>query len=72
MPPPEVVPLTLGETAVMLELRAWISIADFWPTRWDLTESGKAALEAAGVAGPVPRLVRVIGESVPAPPVKAA
>jgi small conductance mechanosensitive channel len=72
MPPPEVVPLALGETAVTLELRAWTSIADFWPTRWDLTESGKAALEAAGVAGPVPRLVCVIGDIGPAAPVKAA
>ncbi len=60
-PPSEVVPLTLGESAVTLELRAWTVTADFWSTRWDLTERGKAALQAAGVRVPVPRLVRVTG-----------
>jgi small conductance mechanosensitive channel len=61
-PPVEVVPLLLGETAVTLELRAWTHNTDFWSTRWDLTETGKQALQAAGVGVPVPRLVRITGE----------
>jgi small conductance mechanosensitive channel len=60
------VPAAVGEAAVTLELRAWTANADYWPTRWDLTERGKGALERAGAAGPVPRVVRVIGTNAEA------
>jgi small conductance mechanosensitive channel len=60
-PPVEVVPAAIGDAAVTLELRAWTASADYWATRWDLTERGKGALEHAGAAGPVPRVVQVIG-----------
>jgi small conductance mechanosensitive channel len=59
-PPVEVVPLSLGEAGVTLELRAWTGNADYWKTRWDLTERGRAALQRAGIATPAPRALRII------------
>lgn len=56
-PDPE--PLTfvneLGDSAVVLSLRAWVNTQDYWQVRRDLTERGKAALEAAGLSIPFPQ-----------------
>ncbi len=69
-PPPAVVPLSLGDSAVVLQLRAWSPNPVFWNTRWDLTENGKKRLEAAGITIPFPqRVVHVMssgGETAPA------
>lgn len=63
-PTPVVVPLSLGDSAVVLQLRAWAPNPVFWDTRWDLTETGKSRLEAAGITIPFPqRVVHVVGES---------
>ncbi|MEP0323617.1 mechanosensitive ion channel family protein [Bauldia litoralis] len=56
-PPPVVVPLSLGDSAVNLQLRAWATTADFWNTRWELTQQGKRDLEAAGISIPFPQRV---------------
>ncbi len=68
-PPPVVVPLSLGDSAVVLQLRAWAPNATFWDTRWELTETGKKRLEAAGITIPFPqRVVHVVGaDGEPAP-----
>lgn len=67
-PAPVVVPLSLGDSAVVLQLRAWAPNAFFWDTRWDLTETGKKQLEAAGITIPFPqRVVHVIGSDGDAP-----
>jgi small conductance mechanosensitive channel len=61
-PPPAVVPLSLGDSSVVLQLRAWAPTSLFWDTQWDLTENGKKRLEAAGITIPFPqRVVRVVG-----------
>jgi len=61
-PPPVVVPLSLGDSAVVLQLRAWAPNPVFWDTQWDLTEMGKKRLEEAGITIPFPqRVVRVVG-----------
>jgi small conductance mechanosensitive channel len=61
-PPPAVVPLSLGDSSVVLQLRAWAPNPVFWDTQWDLTETGKKRLEAAGITIPFPqRVVRVLG-----------
>lgn len=61
-PAPAVVPLSLGDSAVVLQLRAWAPNPAFWNTRWDLTETGKKRLEAAGITIPFPqRVVHVVG-----------
>ena len=67
-PPPAVVPLSLGDSAVVLQLRAWAPNPQFWNTQWDLTEAGKKRLEAAGITIPFPqRVVHVIGASADSP-----
>ncbi len=45
----------LGDNAVELELRAWAKTSDYAATRWDVLESGKIALEAAGLTIPYPQ-----------------
>jgi len=60
-PAPAVVPLSLADSAVVLQLRAWAPNPDFWNIRWELTENGKKALEAAGISIPFPqRVVHVV------------
>lgn len=72
-PPPVVVPLSLGDSAVVLQMRAWAPNADFWATKWDLTQTGKRDLEKAGITIPYPqRVVHVsrsedAGTGLPAP-----
>ena len=56
-PPVAVVPLSLGDSSVVLQLRAWSTTARFWDTRWDLTQGGKKALEDAGITIPFPQRV---------------
>jgi small conductance mechanosensitive channel len=56
-PPVQVVPLSLDDSAVVLQLRAWATTTRFWDTRWDLTEGGKKALEKAGITIPFPQQV---------------
>ncbi len=68
-PPVAVVPLSLGDSSVVLQLRAWAPNSVFWDTQWDLTQKGKKALEAAGITIPFPqRVVHVVGSGdAPAP-----
>ncbi len=56
-PPVQVVPLSLADSSVVLQLRAWSTTTKFWDTRWDLTEGGKKALEKAGITIPFPQQV---------------
>lgn len=66
-PPVQVVPLTLGDSSVVLELRAWARNPEFWEVRWELTEAGKTALEEAGITIPFPqRVVHIVTEGPPA------
>ncbi len=67
-PPVQVVPLTLGDSSVVLQLRAWTTTPDFWATRWDLTEGGKKALEKAGLTIPFPQTVIHFADPTTAPP----
>ncbi len=54
-PEPIVKVKELGDNAVALDLRAWTNTSDFWPTRWDIVERGKVALEAGGLSIPYPQ-----------------
>ncbi len=66
-PEPIVVPLSLGDSAVVLQLRAWAPNPVFWAVRWDLTEAGKKRLEAAGLTIPFPqRVVHVVADGADA------
>jgi small conductance mechanosensitive channel len=54
-PPPQVFVSDLGDSAVVLGLRAWTDTAEYWPVRRALTEQGKLALEKAGLTIPFPQ-----------------
>jgi len=56
-PPPDCVVDQLGENAVILALRAWTKTSTYGPVRSALIESGKAALESAGLSIPLPQRV---------------
>ncbi len=72
-PPVAVVPLSLGDSSVVLQLRAWSTTSRFWDTRWDLTQGGKKALEDAGITIPFPqRVLHWHPDSAPPPGSEAA
>ncbi len=45
----------LGDSAVNLQLRCWVEIGDYWPTRFDLTRKAKEEIEKAGLSIPFPQ-----------------
>lgn len=46
----------LGDSAVVMGLRAWVKKEDFWAVKWDLTEKVKYALDEAGISIPFPQM----------------
>ncbi len=47
---------SLGDSAVILNLRCYAAAADFWETKWRLTENIKYALDEAGIEIPYNQL----------------
>ena len=43
---------SLGESAVVLEGRAWAATEDYWPVRWETTEAVKLEFDKAGIEIP--------------------
>ncbi len=54
-PEPLVVVEDLGDSAVIINLRAWAGAGDFWAAVWDLKKAIKVELEAAGYSIPFPQ-----------------
>ena len=54
-PEPLVVIEELGDSAVIINLRAWAGAEDFWAAVWDLKKAIKVELEAAGYSIPFPQ-----------------
>jgi small conductance mechanosensitive channel len=54
-PAPAIFVDSLGDSSVVLALRVWTANSDYWSVRRDLTERGKAVLEAAGLSIPFPQ-----------------
>jgi small conductance mechanosensitive channel len=54
-PAPQVFVAELADSAVVLSLRVWATTPDYWPLLRDLTRTGKANLEAAGLSIPFPQ-----------------
>jgi small conductance mechanosensitive channel len=54
-PEPVVAVHELADSSVNLVVRPWVSTADYWNARWDLTRALKENLEAAGCAIPFPQ-----------------
>ena len=66
LPDPEVLVAVseLGDSSVNIVARAWVSTADYWAARFDLTKAVKEGLDAKGVGIPFPtRTVHVIKET---------
>jgi small conductance mechanosensitive channel len=54
-PKPLVVLKELGDSAVILNLRAWTRSADYWACVWDFNKAIKTDLQAAGYSIPFPQ-----------------
>ncbi len=60
-PTPDVVVAELGDSAVMLRVRAWVHTPDYWPVFFALQEQVKKSFDVAGVEIPFPqRTVHVV------------
>lgn len=54
-PEPVIMLMELGDSSVDFAVRPWVLAENFWPTRSDLLEQIKSALEAAGCSIPFPQ-----------------
>jgi small conductance mechanosensitive channel len=66
-PAPIVFVNELGDSAVVLSLRAWTSTAEYWNVRRDFTAQGKRAIEDAGLSIPFPQRDVHIKDAPPSP-----
>lgn len=48
--------LELAESSVNLVFRPWVNSADYWPTKFELTEQVKLRFDEAGIGIPFPQL----------------
>jgi small conductance mechanosensitive channel len=56
----------LGDSAVIINLRAWTRAEDFWAAIWDLKKAIKVELEAAGYSIPFPqRDIHIVSGDLP-------
>jgi small conductance mechanosensitive channel len=55
-PAPTVAVSELGNSSVNLVCRPWVKTADYWPTRWQLTEDIKTHFDEAGIGIPYPQM----------------
>lgn len=46
----------LGESAVILGMRAWVRTEQFWQTKWDMNEKIKRAFDENGIGIPYPQM----------------
>jgi small conductance mechanosensitive channel len=54
-PEPVVAVNELGDNSVNFVVRPWVNSADYWATRWDLTESIKMGFDERGFSIPYPQ-----------------
>lgn len=54
-PAPDVMVVSMADSAVNLQLRGWTANADFWQTQWDLNKRIKEEIEKAGLSIPFPQ-----------------
>jgi small conductance mechanosensitive channel len=54
-PLPQVLVQTLGESAVTVMIRAWVSFDDYWNVYWDQMRNVKIRIEEAGLHIPFPQ-----------------
>lgn len=54
----------LGESAVILGIRAWVKTDEYWQTRWDFLENIKLTFDAEGIEIPYNQLTLHVKESM--------
>lgn len=54
-PAPQTMVLSMGESAVNIQLRAWAKNEDYWTVYWELNRNVKDAIEYAGLTIPFPQ-----------------
>ena len=65
-PEPLAVVGELGDSSVIINLRAWTRAEDFWAAIWDLKKAIKVELEAAGYSIPFPqRDIHIVSGDLP-------
>ncbi len=47
---------SLGDSAVMLNIRCWVKTPEYWEVKWRMTEAAKYALDDAGIKIPYPQM----------------
>lgn len=47
---------SLGDSAVMLNIRCWVITSEYWEVKWRMTEATKYALDDAGIQIPYPQM----------------
>lgn len=55
-PAPTIAVSELADSSVNLVFRPWVNSADFWPTKFDLTEQIKMKFDEAGIGIPFPQM----------------
>ncbi|WP_369921995.1 mechanosensitive ion channel family protein [Marinomonas polaris] len=62
-PVPQAMVVSMMDSSVNIQLRAWTKTDDYWPTYWDLNKQVKESIEAAGLTIPFPqRTLHVVSE----------
>lgn len=62
-PAPQTMVVSMLDSSVNIQLRAWAKNDDYWPTYWDLNKRVKESIEAAGLTIPFPqRTLHVVSE----------
>ena len=65
-PEPLAVVEELGDSAVIINLRAWTRAEDFWAAVWDLKKAIKVEFEVAGYSIPFPqRDIHIVSDDLP-------
>ena len=54
-PAPQSMVVSMGDSCVNLQLRAWANNSEYWQTYWDLNKKVKEDVEAAGLSIPFPQ-----------------
>ena len=54
-PAPETMVVALGDSSVNINIRCWVNSGDYWGTLFDLNQSAKVQIEAAGCSIPYPQ-----------------
>ncbi|WP_372762358.1 mechanosensitive ion channel family protein [Pseudoalteromonas sp.] len=63
-PAPKVMVVSIAESSVNLQLRAWTVNGDYWQTLWDLNKRVKESIEQAGLTIPFPQRTLHLPESL--------